>query len=71
MPKSVGTLRSYLASLRMFGFSPDVIIVDYINLMQMDGDHDTRYEGLGGVYVGLRSIAQEPDVVMVTAAQAN
>ena len=68
---SVSTLRAHLSSLRMSGFIPDVVCVDYINLLAPSSDTESRYEGLGQTYVDLIGLAKENDLWMFTAAQSN
>ena len=68
---NVATLRAHIASLRMAGFTPDVVCLDYINLLAPPTRSDSRYEGLGQVYVDLIGLAKEYDLWMFTAAQSN
>lgn len=67
---SVDMLRAYLDNLATFhGQLPDILVVDYADLMQLDAAHlrvDT-----GRVYKELRGIAVEYDIAVVTASQAN
>ena len=67
---TVSMLRAYLDGLERFHkFVPDVIIVDYPDLMSVSGDNlrtDT-----GKVYKDLRGIAVERNCAMVVASQGN
>jgi replicative DNA helicase len=70
---SVAGLRSYLLNLKLRGFDPEVLIVDYINLLgrSTDIDAENTYKGLGNVYVELRALAQELNMWCITAGQSN
>lgn len=68
---SVSTLKAHIATLRMSGFVPDVVCLDYINLLAPPSRVDRRYEGLGQVYVDLIGLAKEYNLWMFTAAQSN
>lgn len=70
---SVPGLRSYLLNLKLRGFDPEVLIVDYINLLGRSADIDAEntYKGLGNVYIELRSLAQELNLWCITAGQSN
>jgi replicative DNA helicase len=68
---TVGTIRSDLLNLKLRGFSPDVLILDYINLLGRTGDSDNSYRQLGDVYIDLRSLIQEFNLWGITAGQSN
>ena len=69
---SVQTIRSHVQRLQAVkGFFPDIIILDYADLLKgARGYGEKRYE-LEGVYEDLRCLAQELNVVMITADQTN
>lgn len=69
---TVNTLRSCLQQLiAVQGFVPDVVLVDYADLLRGSrGYGDKRFE-LEGNYEDLRSLAQEFNVVLITADQTN
>lgn len=63
-------LRAYLDTLeRLHHFTPDLIILDYADLMRIDPRY--RREELGTVYVDLRGLAVERNIAVVTASQSN
>lgn len=65
-------LRAYLAQLKNHEeFSPDVIIVDYLELMTTDDRNLSEYQSQQRIAEELRGIAQEEGVVMWTATQTN
>jgi len=74
---TVETLKSYLYSLEnREDFKPDVIIVDYGDLLRSgsyakDKDGSSERFIQGDVFEGLRAMAQEFDCVLVTASQCN
>jgi len=55
---------------RRDGFVPDVIIVDYADLMAVDGQDEFRHKQ-DRVWKGLRSINQARHCLMITATQAD
>jgi replicative DNA helicase len=66
---SVMGLRSHIEKCIMQGKKPDVIIVDYADLLRGYGA-EKRHE-LEGIYEDLRGLAGEYDVPVWTASQAN
>lgn len=69
---TVQTVRAYLQRLiATKGFKPDMVIVDYADLLRGSKGHaDKRFE-LEGVYEELRAMSQEFNVVVITADQTN
>jgi len=68
---SVSQLRAHAAMMRNKGFPAEVVIVDYINLLQPIAPTGRAYEDLGQVYIELRGWAMEEKLWMFTAAQGN
>ena len=69
---SVNTLRSHIRKLReQMKFTPDVIIVDYGDIMRSVSKFNNRYEEQGSIFMELRGLAQELDVPILTATQTN
>jgi replicative DNA helicase len=74
---TVETIKSYLYGLQnRDDFKPDVIIVDYGDLLRSgayakDKDGSSERFIQGDVFEGLRAMAQEFDCVVVTASQCN
>ena len=63
-------LKAYLGNLRLVhGFRPDLLIVDYADLMYKDRDKQ-RIE-LQRIYEELRGLAVEENLAVATATQAN
>ncbi len=69
---TVQTVRSYLQRLiAIHGFTPDVICLDYADLLRgARGYADKRFE-LEGNYEELRALAQEFELCVLTADQTN
>jgi replicative DNA helicase len=66
---NVHTLEAHIDYLQMIEFIPDVIIVDYADLMRSNGKAEARYQELGYIYEELRSLAGELQVPLWTASQ--
>ena len=69
---SINLLNSYLDNLaNNDNFVPDMIILDYADLMKPTKYKKETYEEQAQIYEELRGIAIERDVMMVTASQTN
>ena len=67
---TIDELRHHLENLdRMQGFVPDVVLLDYVDLMKMDKQNYRI--ALGVLYQELRGLAIERNFALVTASQAN
>ena len=66
---TVNTLASHIDKCRLHGFDPDLIIVDYADLLRGHGK-EVRHE-LGNIYEDLRGLAGEHEIPVWTASQAN
>lgn len=68
----ISDLRAHLDLLKFKGFVPDVLILDYINLMRPEtATREGRHRDLGEVYIGLKGLQQERHLWAFTAAQSN
>jgi replicative DNA helicase len=69
---SVQTVRSYIQRLQaIHNFTPDILVLDYADLLRGSrGYNDKRFE-LEGNYEELRALAQEFNMVVLTADQTN
>ena len=67
---SVPQLETYLEDLARSGFKPDVIFVDYLNLMTANMKDVKKYEEVGMIAVGLRRLSYM-FAPIVTATQLN
>ena len=68
---TVNQLAAYLDGLEasMDGYTPDLLIVDYADIMSID---ISNYRlALGQIYVGLRGLAAQRNMAVATASQSN
>lgn len=69
---SVQTIRAYLQRLKTVNdFIPDILVVDYADLLKPSKSYGEKRHELEGVYEELRGLAQEQNIVVVTADQTN
>ena len=66
---TVNTIKAHLDRCQMQGFKPDIIVVDYADLLRGTGK-EVRHE-LGNIYEDLRGLAGEYEIPVWTASQAN
>jgi replicative DNA helicase len=67
----INTVRLHLDKLMQQGFIPDVIIIDYADLMRPSQKYDQKRFELEGIYEELRGLAGELNVPLWTASQSN
>lgn len=68
---TIYTLRSHVEKLSLKGFIPDVIIIDYADIMRSTRQYDSLRHELKLIYEELRSYAAEIQLPIWTASQAN
>lgn len=69
---TVNTLRNHLTSMyRESGFKPDIIIVDYADLMKPTTHYSEKRHSLTDIYENLRNLGNEFNVPIWTASQVN
>lgn len=69
---SVETIRSHIQRLKQTKeFKPDVVIVDYPDLLKATKSYGEKRHELEGNYEELRGLAQEENCVMIVADQTN
>lgn len=68
---SIGTIKAHLKQLRLKGFVPDFVVVDYIDLLKTSSGYADLYADLGDITAHLRGLAGELKVPIFTATQAN
>lgn len=67
---TIEALAAYLDLLAdSTGFAPDILLLDYADLMRFDGGRDFRI-ALGNLYKDLRGLAGERDIAIATVTQA-
>jgi len=67
---SISAIRSHLEQIKNIGFIPDVVIVDYGDLLRSTDKYESRWQELGAVYEDLRGMAGELKVPIWTASQS-
>lgn len=68
---SIFTLRAHIERLELHGFSPDLIIIDYADIMRSTRQFDSLRHELKLVYEELRGYSGEKKVPIWTASQSN
>ena len=68
---SVNTISAHLQQCELQGIKPDLVIVDYADIMKSTQHFKEKRHEIGHVYEELRGVAGEFDVPMWTASQAN
>lgn len=68
---SVTTLKAHLDKILMQGIKPDIVIVDYADLLRSAKSKEKLHEELETTYEDLRGLAGEYQIPLVTASQAN
>jgi replicative DNA helicase len=68
---SVATIRNHLEKLALRGFVPNVIIIDYADIMRSSREYDALRLELKLIYEDLRNLAMERAIPIWTASQAN
>jgi replicative DNA helicase len=69
---SAKTLAAHIDKVRQTGFKPQLIIIDYADLLKSsDRGRDGLYAELGGIYEELRGLSGESGIPVWTATQTN
>ena len=68
---TTNTLRNYIEKLNRQGFEPDVLVIDYADLLRPIDTQGEKRHDLESIYEELRGIAQEYGLRVWTASQTN
>jgi replicative DNA helicase len=68
---TVHMLRTHIEKLNLKGFVPDIILIDYADIMKSSRSYDSLRHELKLVYTELRGMAEELQVPIWTASQSN
>ena len=68
---SISTIHNHLERLKQHGTSPDMIIVDYADLLRSKLKNEEKRHQLESIYEELRGMAQEYECSVWTASQTN
>lgn len=67
---SIQQLNAYLDNLEQYGFIPDLVVVDYVDIMGVGNINNYRL-ALGRLYEDLRGVAVERNIAIASASQSN
>ena len=68
---SVQTISSHLKQIEISGEKPDMVIVDYADILMPTGNFREKRHAIGTIYEDLRGLAGELKIPIWTASQAN
>lgn len=68
---TVNSLRAHMEKLSLRGFVPDLLLVDYADIMRSSRQYDSPRHELKLIYEELRAFAVERNVALWTASQGN
>ena len=68
---SVVTIRNHIEKLALKSFKPDLVIIDYADIMRSTRSYDSLRHELKLIYEELRNLAMELKIPVWTASQAN
>lgn len=68
---SIYTIRSHIERLDVKGFKPDLIVIDYADIMRSTRQFDSLRHELKLIYEELRGFASEKGIPIWTASQSN
>jgi len=68
---SVMTVRNHIEKLQLKGFKPDLVIIDYADIMKSSKSYDSLRHELKLVYEELRNLSSELEIPIWSASQAN
>jgi len=66
----INTFRAYLSQLNLYGFKPDLLVIDYVGELR-DIPGVKTYESRQMLVRDMRTLAQEENICILTAIQAN
>jgi len=68
---SVNTITSHLQQCELQGIKPDLVLVDYADIMKSTSNFTEKRHQIGHIYEELRGMAGEFEIPVWTASQAN
>jgi replicative DNA helicase len=68
---SVQTISSHLKQIEISGEKPDMVLVDYADILMPVGTFKEKRHAIGTIYEDLRGLAGELEIPIWTASQAN
>jgi len=67
----VSMVESEIESLRAKGFKPDILLLDYADIMKATSKYNNRWEEQGAIYEEVRGLAVKHRIPIWTGCQAN
>ena len=68
---SVQTIGAHLKQIELSGIKPELVLVDYADIVKPTGHFREKRHAIGSIYEDLRGLAGELEVPIWTASQAN
>ena len=68
---SINTITAHLQQCELQGIKPDMVLVDYADIMKSTQNFSEKRHSIGLIYEELRGVAGEFDIPIWTASQAN
>ena len=68
---TVGTIRSYLERLMLVNFKPDILVIDYADIMRSSQQYDAPRFELKKIYEELKAFSVELNIPIWSASQSN
>ena len=68
---TVQTIGAHLKQIELNGNKPDMVLVDYADILMPTGNFREKRHALGNIYEDLRGLAGELEIPIWTASQAN
>jgi hypothetical protein len=68
---TVAGIASQLDSLAIDGWTPDVLVIDYADILGTVGSKRDERDGINSVWLEMRSLAMSRNLLIITATQAN
>lgn len=68
---SIQTIKSHLSRLKLKGIVPDLIVIDYGDLLRTVDNPKEKRHGLEAIWMDMKSLAQTLKIPVITATQTN
>lgn len=68
---TINAIKTHMRQLDSLGFMPDMLIVDYVDLLKPTTSYNDEYSDLGAITADLRGLAGEYKIPIWTATQVN
>lgn len=68
---TVATIRNHLNQIRGQGFEPDLVVIDYLDLLKSSANYSDEYTSLGEITKDIRGLAGEFNIPIWSPTQTN